>query len=138
MNRRTVIACLVAIFAIIGTFAMGSSEARAQNSPLCCQFTVDASQVPATCMPLPVTTAWGGVPVRTVVYTSPGVYVEQFAPPFYPNCPPAPSFLWVSLNSGTTKIPYNVPTRTFINGCCVIVHAVVDANGCMVINITPC
>lgn len=137
MRQRTLTACLMAIIAIITICALGSAEARAQVSN-CCHFTVDASLVNPNCIPIPVTTAWAGFPVLTRVYTAPGVYVQPFTPPFYPPCPPVPQFLWVSLNSGTTQIPFNVPTRTTLNGCCVIVHVVLDGDGCILINISSC
>lgn len=105
----------------------------------CCTFNVIVSNtVPSACLPVSVTTSWGGVVqtnVRTVTGTPPTTYSIN-------SCPPVPATLdWVSLDGGTTRITaFNtLSDPIFLSSCGACVRVVVIYDGdCIFIRISAC
>lgn len=107
----------------------------------CCTFKIGyTSNIDADCLPITVTTSWGGV-TQNDATVAPGPTTYNISG----TCPPVPAtFDWFSLDGGTTQIPFNTNTTLNIsNGnCqqCLLVLSHYDAAGCIHINLwgIPC
>jgi hypothetical protein len=130
MYRIILVAFLFAVACIGGT-----ERASAQG---CCNFRIIVSNaVPAGCMPLSVTTSWGGTAQTDVVVTrgngNPPVTIGV-------PCPPVPAYNWVSLDGGLTTFAgfglspcYNLPC-----GNVMFDVSLNPITGCLEIRIVPC
>lgn len=125
----TLCSIIVAFFASI----TGASAQPPQNLGLCDYKVIVTEDVGC---PIALTTGWSngaqdGQPLQFVAN-------YQFRIPSL-SCPPAPSFSWFSVDGGITQFTLgSAPQQVNVNGCCMIVSVTVDANGYILIIISPC
>ncbi len=132
-------AALLCILLLAGSAALPLSAQTSMPVPnSCCTFSVVVSNtVPSVCLPVSITTSWGGVVqtnIRTVTGIPPTVYSINA-------CPPVPPTLdWVSLDGGITRITvFNALSDPFFLPCGTCVQTVVIYDGdCIFIRISIC
>jgi len=117
MKRHTILSMLVVMAASCLAVTSGARRALAQN-PDCCDFIVNATNVPAACFPIDITTDWGGL-AQTDVITAPGF--RTF--PITIGCPPAPPLVSVTMTSTA--------------GCC-LTWTYYYCGGCLFIEVIGC
>ena len=83
MNRRTPLAALAAMMALVIVSIIGGARASAQPISWCPSgcYTVDLSSVPTSCFPLCIYTSWGGGTLTwpstaAPCYATPAVFTE--------------------------------------------------------------
>ncbi|MBS1912767.1 MAG: hypothetical protein JST22_12335 [Bacteroidetes bacterium] len=96
--------------------------------------------IPPACFPIAVTTSWGnGAQSQTDNVTTNGTSGFTIVPCGTP--PPSP-FDWVSLDGGTTKIPFNTPTQFTLpapcNTCVTVIVTSDPVTGCIRIRLAGC
>ncbi len=131
MTRRHFgLALFAALFGLM-TFLVSTSSVLAQNQK-CCTYTVIVKGIADKCLPVTVKTYWS---TGTDKFSAPtnGVYTRKVPQP----CPPPPDFKAVTLDD-VTFVGLGQQAKFVINGCCYLVEAHLDANGCVEITITPC
>ncbi len=108
MKRNAVLSLAAGIaLALITMVAAGSDRAYAQQDPNCCDIIVNTSNIPNSCFPITITTAWSNGQVFTFTLTAPAYKVVHL--PF--NCPPAPTLVSATVASNCCLGP-----RTFYCG----------------------
>lgn len=137
MSRRTTLLMFIALFAMtVATLVGSTNTARAQQNPNCCTYTVNVQGIRPECFPFRIYYRWLCLPnVVVVFYPANGTYVAPTPTP--PPCPPACILRAISLD-GVNFFGPNQTWTYVVGNCCYVVNFGYDANGCIVINVTPC
>lgn len=123
---------LAAVIALV-TLVASAATVHAQNQK-CCTYTVVVRGISDKCLPFKVISQWDGV-LDAFLATANGIYIQKVPG----KCPPPPNFDWVQIDQGPKvglgeTIKYVDPGT----GCCYVISVSLDADGCILIVITPC
>ena len=141
MTRRTLVKALATLCTLIFMMmAVGAENARAQQNPNCCTYTVDRMNLLGGCVNIRLTTKWdcNGTPVTYIKsYSTNGITIEPIGAPLLPPCPPACKLVSISLDNVNFVGP-NVIGTWIIGNCCYKGIFSYDAAGCIYIKVRPC
>lgn len=141
MNRKECIPAFFAVLALTLTmFIAITSNAGAQQNPLCCTYTVEIQNVLWPCNQVRLVTRWNcpaGSLTLFKTYPGPSVTMEPIGAPLLDSCPPACTLQQISIDNINFINPNQV-TQILVGSCCYIVSFTYDINGCIRIKIVGC